>query len=373
MKYKLLTFSLLFQTILFSQNLVKNPSFELRKRDKCFVFLGDFDSQTLNWSKPNNGSTDSFLTCSSNLGTKNYNGQQSPKEGNTYCGIYTFSPYSNYREYIQGELKEPLIAGKTYKVKFYVSLADMATHAIKELQVLFTEEKIKSCFDKNSCEKVIVPKRATTQRFMLHTLKNEGFLEERSTWEELSFEFVASGFENFLSIGNFNKDGKTELKEILTVSRKDNKFSYYYIDEVSVEATEKSTEEKMTSHTNNTTKEPFKSNTTYVFKNVLFDFDKATLLETSKAELNALYDYLKEHPDLHIEVYGHTDAVGTETRNDELSKLRAEAVSNFLVEKGLESHKVKWFGFGSSKPKVSNDTEANRAINRRVEFKLIKK
>lgn len=368
----------LFLTVIFfsffinvnSQNLVINPSFELRKRDKCFVFLGDFDSQTLSWSKPNNGSTDSFLTCSSNFGTKNYNGQQSPKEGEIYCGIYTFSPYSNYREYIQGELKESLIAGKTYKVKLYVSLADMATHAIKELQVLFTEERIKSCFDKNSCEKVIIPKRATTQRFMLYTLKNESFLENRSTWEELSFEFVASGFENFLSIGNFNKDGKTELKEILTVSRKDNKFSYYYIDDVSVIAIEKNTIDEIIVDTPKRL-EKIKPNEIHIFKNLLFDFDKADLLHDSIDELNLLYNHLIKNPNLKIEIYGHTDNVGLDSRNLELSKQRAKAVADYLISKGINQSRITVFGYGSSQPISDNTTEKGQQANRRVAFKLI--
>jgi len=112
---------------------------------------------------------------------------------------------------------------------------------------------------------------------------------------------------------------------------------------------------------------------TYTFKNVLFDFDKAELLNTSIEELDKLSFYLKENETLNIEIYGHTDNVGLTKRNNELSLQRAKAVSEYLILKGLENERIQWFGFGSSKPLVDNTTEDNRAKNRRVEFKLINK
>jgi outer membrane protein OmpA-like peptidoglycan-associated protein len=103
---------------------------------------------------------------------------------------------------------------------------------------------------------------------------------------------------------------------------------------------------------------------------VLFEFDKATLIATSVKELDELYTYLQERPTFTIEIYGHTDSIGTPKRNKELSIERAKAVSDYLIAKGLNVSRIKWFGFGSKKPIVPNDTEAQRKKNRRVEFRL---
>jgi outer membrane protein OmpA-like peptidoglycan-associated protein len=94
------------------------------------------------------------------------------------------------------------------------------------------------------------------------------------------------------------------------------------------------------------------------------------LVETSVKELDELYTYLEKRPKLKVEIYGHTDNVGTTRRNKELSLQRAKAVSMYLISKGLEASRIEWFGFGSSKPIVPNDTAAQRKKNRRVAFKL---
>ena len=152
-------------------------------------------------------------------------------------------------------------------------------------------------------------------------------------------------------------------------------FAYYYIDDVSIV----SLEEKITTQdtvkeeipkTETAEKEVLKEDKIYTFQNILFEFDKAVLIESSVQELDELYAYLETQPTLYIEIYGHTDTIGTERRNNELSLQRAKAVSDYLISKGLQKSRIKWFGFGSSKPVVSNDTAAQRKINRRVEFKL---
>ncbi|WP_034060312.1 OmpA family protein [Lacinutrix jangbogonensis] len=106
---------------------------------------------------------------------------------------------------------------------------------------------------------------------------------------------------------------------------------------------------------------------------MFFEFDKAELQNISIEELDKLFIYLTNNVNLNIEIYGHTDTIGLAKRNNELSLQRAKSVSSYLINKGLKPERIKWFGFGSSKPITVNDTEADRAKNRRVEFKLIKK
>ena len=100
--------------------------------------------------------------------------------------------------------------------------------------------------------------------------------------------------------------------------------------------------------------------------------DKTILLDASKDELEKLYTFLSKNKLLNIEIYGHTDNQGSEVRNNELSLQRANAVSEFLISKGIEANRIKSFGYGSTKPISNNDSEEGRAKNRRVEFKLLK-
>ena len=69
-----------------------------------------------------------------------------------------------------------------------------------------------------------------------------------------------------------------------------------------------------------------------------------------------------------IRIDGHTDNVGGDQKNKELSLRRAEAVYNFLLAKGIPDYRIKYQGFGYSKPIASNSTEKGKALNRRTEI-----
>ena len=81
---------------------------------------------------------------------------------------------------------------------------------------------------------------------------------------------------------------------------------------------------------------------------------------------------LREMPQETVVITGHTDNSGTEAYNSSLSLRRASAVVKYLVDRGLEARRFIKRGMGSRYPIVSNDTEENRAKNRRVEFKIMK-
>lgn len=373
---QLLLFNILFSFLNISaQNLVLNPSFEGHKDDRCIINLGGFNRNVSNWSIPNFGSTDFFDTCSDAMGIKNYNGYQEPKSGNSYVGIYVYTD-KNYREYIQGELKETLLKGETYQMKFYLSLADKSSFGLCDIEVLFTEEKLKPCYNSNKCEKNIKPKSTTDKEFKTYSDGTENYYLDKKNWQEYTITFVASGYENYFSIGNFYRNKKTKKQQ--TLSKSPYKFSYYYIDDVSLVSLKNSkiSEGKLNPREKEilTVKEErpdIEINKTYQLKNVLFNFDKSELLEVSKEELKILYQYLKENKQLKIEIYGHTDDVGLSTRNQELSTQRAKAVADYLILLGINTTRISSFGFGSSDPITTNETEEERQKNRRVEFKLI--
>lgn len=101
---------------------------------------------------------------------------------------------------------------------------------------------------------------------------------------------------------------------------------------------------------------------------VLFGFDRSDLSAGARTNLDKLTNVLKKYPDTNIEIIGHTDDKGTDAYNQGLSERRASSVGAYLRSNGISSSRITTRGMGESDPKVANDTEANRAENRRVEF-----
>jgi outer membrane protein OmpA-like peptidoglycan-associated protein/tetratricopeptide (TPR) repeat protein len=111
-----------------------------------------------------------------------------------------------------------------------------------------------------------------------------------------------------------------------------------------------------------------------VLRNIYFDFDKATFLKESYDELNKLERLLNENPDMYIEISGHTDNIGGKEYNKVLSQRRAQAVVDYVVQKGISKARITAKGYGEERPIASNDDDKEgRALNRRVEFKVLRK
>ena len=88
-------------------------------------------------------------------------------------------------------------------------------------------------------------------------------------------------------------------------------------------------------------------------------------------ELNKLYDLLNSNPKISIEISGHTDNTGNPQKNKTLSENRAKSVYNFLVQKGINPARLKFAGYGDTKPVAPNTTEEGKQLNRRVEVKIL--
>jgi OOP family OmpA-OmpF porin len=106
--------------------------------------------------------------------------------------------------------------------------------------------------------------------------------------------------------------------------------------------------------------------------NIFFEFAKAELKNESFSELNRLVKLMEQNPSMEIALGGHTDNVGSEESNLKLSADRAKSVLEYLVSKGIAANRISSAGFGKSKPVSENDTEEGRAVNRRVEFTVVK-
>ena len=118
---------------------------------------------------------------------------------------------------------------------------------------------------------------------------------------------------------------------------------------------------------------PLEVGSTVNLENVLFDRGNATMLPGSYETLDEVVTLLRENPDLEIEVAGHTDNQGRADLNLALSKERAVAVKQYLVEQGAEPQRITERGYGGTRPLVSNAIEEERSKNRRVEFTILKK
>jgi outer membrane protein OmpA-like peptidoglycan-associated protein len=104
-------------------------------------------------------------------------------------------------------------------------------------------------------------------------------------------------------------------------------------------------------------------------RNVYFGFDKHTLTPKSYSEIDKLYNMMVNKPNMKIEIAGHTDFIGGDAYNQQLSQLRANAVKNALVKKGIAANRIVAKGYGEQYPLATNDDELEgRELNRRTEF-----
>ena len=109
----------------------------------------------------------------------------------------------------------------------------------------------------------------------------------------------------------------------------------------------------------------------YTFHHLEFDVAKATLKKDSYKELDQLVEFMQRKQTVSIEISGYTDNVGNDDDNKKLSQSRADAVKNYLIQKGIAANRMKTFGFGSLQPIADNSTEAGRQKNRRTELKIL--
>jgi OmpA-OmpF porin, OOP family len=114
-----------------------------------------------------------------------------------------------------------------------------------------------------------------------------------------------------------------------------------------------------------------KMGTSVILKNVNFDFNSYLLQSDADTILKTLLNYLNENTKIRILITGHTDDLGSDEYNLELSINRAQSVYNWLINRGIEPERLKFTGFGKSRPLSKDTDEISRILNRRVEVKLL--
>jgi outer membrane protein OmpA-like peptidoglycan-associated protein/tetratricopeptide (TPR) repeat protein len=118
--------------------------------------------------------------------------------------------------------------------------------------------------------------------------------------------------------------------------------------------------------------DPAELGATAVLNNIFFEFNKFDIQDKSTTELDKVVRFMTENAGLRVEIGGHTDNAGTTTYNLQLSQKRSHAVAQYLIDHGIAVARLVQKGYGAEKPIRPNDTEENRQINRRIEFRIVR-
>ena len=349
-------------------NMVFNPSFEQYVRCPERVDALGVMTEVEAWWQPTGGSSDYFNVCGGRESAvpRNKMGYQVAHTGNAYCGIYCSQ--ESYREYLQTELKEPLVAGRRYRVSYWVSLADKAPHAVASLGALLSATRLE-----DTSYNILMRREYRDFDYGRQIIATPyepqvecgSVLADTKTWCEVSGEFVATGGERFLTIGNFRPFNQSMVIETGNANAV-LPGAYYYIDDVSVVCIDSSDE----ASTVVVDTIPV-AGTIITLGGVYFDTDQSEVLPQSYKELHHLLAVLGQYPTMKIELRGHTDNQGTVEHNQRLSVARAHAVADFLVSHGIDARRLSWRGFGKTMPVADNDTPEGRSKNRRVEYRVV--
>ncbi|OGK12281.1 MAG: hypothetical protein A2W80_04615 [Candidatus Riflebacteria bacterium GWC2_50_8] len=105
-----------------------------------------------------------------------------------------------------------------------------------------------------------------------------------------------------------------------------------------------------------------------IVNGINFEFDSANLADESLPSLNAVLGYLRNNPDVRIAIEGHCDTSGDTSLNPALSQARADAVRDWMIERGVDSLRIRAVGMSHTKPIADNSTAEGQARNRRVEL-----
>ena len=209
-----------------AQNLVINPSFENTIPCPIFINLGTWQMQCTNWYSASGGSPDYFSEtydpfCYALPVPDNNIGYQYARTGVAYVGLsaFTSAPFTNYREYIGGELSDTLKQGHEYCVSFYVSVANKSKYIVDGIGLyLSADSTVDYSIDTNLS---FVPQIENPAGNIIYDTLN---------WVQISGTYIASGGEKYLTIGNFKADSNTAIDSISGPII----FSYFLIDDVSV-------------------------------------------------------------------------------------------------------------------------------------------
>ena len=332
------------QTGLAAQNLVPNPSFEKHKQlpSQFMPSAADFNRSIKDWAVPNSTTPD-YITVGflqpGLFGTSH-----------TKLGMVGMAIASEWAETIYAKLDQELEANTTYWIEFWIKRPaqnfmdtgddclpgyvspDFGILLSDTLQTLTSRKFIKG-----------VPQLRCGERFWVG-----------KDWIKVGSYYTTDKNYRYVYAGQFRPPGNNDP---LAGS------GYVLIDDILIK--------ELTFSDQFAPGAPIRPGAIIPLEQVCFDSNKAEILPSSFAALDTLVGFLNANNAIKVRINGHTDNEGTAEHNQELSALRAGAVSTYLITKGIDQKRVSWQGFGETKPKADNATAIGKQKNRRVEFEIV--
>ncbi len=337
-------------------NIVPNPGFEeYQSYPIGWSYTNRFFSSVMkHWFSPTLTSPDIFgpdVIVPEPWRQKGF-GEMKAAQGQSYVGITTYgcdSEKPHCREYIEIQLKEPLVPGQTYM--FSIKAAKLPNSSyVNNLGVAFSEERV---FHKD--EEVIRLRPAINfNRLLLAS----------DEWHDLRAKFKATIPARYMIIGNFFDDRQTQHEPSPLG------FGYFLLDMVKLYKTPPI--RPVPKDPNDLAETVIAAGRRIALHRIYFDFDKWNIHPASQKQLDQLVAILTFDPSMEIEIIGHTDIVGSEAYNLQLSQKRANAVKHYLAAHGIDEARLSTSGKGSTEPIATNETEQGRRLNRRIEIRILK-
>lgn len=274
-------------------------------------------------------------------------GDSYPHHGEVYAGLCLFKiPEKSYREYLAVKLQSPLDSAVEYSFSFFYRLSSLSKLEIDHFQILFTSEPLS--LKANTNIKVTGGKVLQVEPGPQAGVKD---------WEQYSQKFISKGGEEYLVIGNFSHPDSVKYntlndRKYPRVGRIE-KVAYYYIDSFELIRVHKEDSK-------------FEKEVIFQLRNLYFDFDKYQIKEEMLPELKELAEFMMKNLNLKLSINGHTDNVGPEQYNNELSLKRAIAVKDAIVLFGVPESQIITESHGKRFLTSNQDS-----LNRRVEFMLV--
>lgn len=342
-------------------NIVPNPSFERFANPPIgWTYKGaDFGRVVKYWFSATTASPDVYgpgVHVPADWAEKGF-GKQTPRSGKAMAGITIFGCTNgkpHCREFVEIQLAEPLVIGQFYYVEFWVCPLRQSL-MVNNLGAYFSVSEIRRTTDE------VLVREAQVHADNLVT-------GPEGKWIKVSGYFQAKYEANYILIGNFNDDDNTQ-----SLAQRDDSYNYayYYLDDVLVRKSPPFLPVPV--KPDDLTRQSLEPGKTIQLKNIYFEFDRDELMPRSYVELDKLLTIMRNNPGLVIEIVGHTDSLGADDYNLDLSKRRAQAVVKFLKDNKINAGRLRFRGLGETQPVASNDTDEGRAQNRRVEFIVVKK
>jgi len=283
---------------------------------------------------------------------------------------------SNFRTYWQTMLRCPMEKGATYKISFYASALG-ASFIPSNFGLLFSDKEIQQ---RRVWPILFKPSIQLTGR--------DARSIKKSDWVKVDVEYIANGNEQFLTLGNFLTDD-----EMTRHRRPKSQKVTYCVDELSIKRSGDDTAACEPSYKVQewlavrlrhspyreqpaivkappvTKPEQVKPHIdTLVLQDVLFKFDSGSLTPEASHVLDTILVKLQQTPYKKIRVEGHTDSLGTDSYNMDLSGRRANSVMQYFISKGMSTNVIEAEGKGEAQPVATNRSDEGRRRNRRVEI-----